>query len=87
MIIAGLVRSFNLGASHALAPVLTFASANCEVNIGWLEPLLNRLAHIPNSVAVPKLDRIKSKTLEYEETESTSHIRGGKLGVLDAINF
>ena len=79
--IAGLVRSLNIGSSHALAPVLTFSSANCEVNIGWLEPLLNQVAHNKNGVAVPRLDRINSKTLEYEETGIASNARGGNFCV------
>ena len=58
--------------------MLTFVSSKCEVNIGWLEPLLNRLAHVPNTVAVPVLDRIDSKTLEYEETEASNSVKGGK---------
>lgn len=58
--------------------MLTFVSSKCEVNIGWLEPLFNRLAHVPNTVAVPVLDKIDSKTLEYVETEASNNIKGGK---------
>ena len=53
-------------------------SSKCEVNIGWLEPLINRLAHLPNTIAVPVLDGIDAKTLQYQETEMSNSLKGGK---------
>lgn len=73
--ILGMVRSFNLGSTHAAAPVVTFVSAKMEVNIDWLQPLLDRLVQSPNSVVSPVLDKIDFITGEY--SSSNQNVKGG----------
>ncbi|XP_052766645.1 polypeptide N-acetylgalactosaminyltransferase 2-like [Mya arenaria] len=63
----GLIQSYNLAAGIAEGKVLTFISVKCEVNVGWLEPMLQRLVQKPAAVVSPVLDSI-SHTGEYLAT-------------------
>ena len=61
----GLIRARLLGARHATGEVLTFLDSHCEVNSGWLVPLLTRLKDKPTEAVVPVIDIINQKSLEY----------------------
>lgn len=46
---------------------ILFLDSHCEVNEGWLEPLLERLVHEPNLAVSPVLDPIDPATLSYRK--------------------
>nr|CAD7450893.1 unnamed protein product [Timema bartmani] len=65
----GLIRARLLASRHATAPVLTYLDSHCECNVGWLEPLLDRIARDVTTVVWPVIDSIDGKTLQYQWQE------------------
>lgn len=61
----GLIRARLLGAQEAKGEVLTFLDAHCEATIGWLEPLLSRIAEDNKRVVCPIIDIIHEDTFQY----------------------
>ncbi|XP_058510971.1 inactive polypeptide N-acetylgalactosaminyltransferase-like protein 5 [Ochotona princeps] len=62
----GLIRARLLGAAHASGDVLVFLDSHCEVNRGWLEPLLSVIAKDSSMVVCPVIDVIDEFTMEYK---------------------
>ncbi|ESO84474.1 hypothetical protein LOTGIDRAFT_196690 [Lottia gigantea] len=71
----GLIRSRVKGAKLAKGRILTFLDSHCEVNIGWLPPLIQRLSQEPRSVVTPVIDPIDKDSFDYEKL--TEILRGG----------
>ncbi|RWS08150.1 polypeptide N-acetylgalactosaminyltransferase 13-like protein [Dinothrombium tinctorium] len=61
----GLIKSRLLGADAARGKVLTFLDAHCEATIGWLEPLLARIAQSRSHVVCPVIDIIHDETFAF----------------------
>ena len=61
----GLIRARLAGAAAAKAEVVTFLDAHCECSIGWLEPLLSRIAEKESNVVMPVIDAIGDKDFRY----------------------
>ncbi|CAJ0584898.1 unnamed protein product, partial [Mesorhabditis spiculigera] len=61
----GLIRARLTGVKVALGTVVTFLDAHCEATERWAEPLLDRIAQDPHSVAVPNIDPIQEDTFQY----------------------
>uniref|UniRef100_A0A5S6QKQ8 Glyco_trans_2-like domain-containing protein n=1 Tax=Trichuris muris TaxID=70415 RepID=A0A5S6QKQ8_TRIMR len=61
----GLIRARIFGARQASGQVLVFLDSHCEVNVGWLQPLLIRVAEDPTRVVSPVVDHISPTTFEY----------------------
>lgn len=70
----GLIRARIIGADSATGEVLVFLDSHCEVNQGWLEPLLAHIKANRHNVAIPIIDIINQDTFEYEPSPL---VRGG----------
>ena len=70
----GLIRCRALGALKATGDVLVFLDSHCEVNVGWLPPLLEVISRNPNIVVCPIIDMINSDTFQYN---TSPLVKGG----------
>ncbi|KAI0239338.1 Polypeptide N-acetylgalactosaminyltransferase 11 [Lamellibrachia satsuma] len=70
----GLIRARIFGADYATGEVLVFLDSHCEVNVEWLEPLLERIHESRTNVAIPIIDIVNQDTFEYE---ASPLVRGG----------
>uniref|UniRef100_A0A3Q1BFT6 Polypeptide N-acetylgalactosaminyltransferase n=1 Tax=Amphiprion ocellaris TaxID=80972 RepID=A0A3Q1BFT6_AMPOC len=61
----GLIRARLAGAAVAKGKVLTFLDSHVECNVGWLEPLLERVYLDRKKVPCPVIDVISDKDMSY----------------------
>ncbi|XP_039411439.1 polypeptide N-acetylgalactosaminyltransferase 5 [Corvus cornix cornix] len=61
----GLIRARLAGAEVAKGTVLTFLDSHVECNVGWLEPLLERVRLRRAKVACPVIEVISDKDMSY----------------------
>ena len=69
----GLIRTRMVGARSASGRYLVFLDAHVEVNVMWLEPLIDYLQRHPNQAIQPLVDVINENTFEYNNGNSDIH--------------
>ncbi|CAN9497815.1 unnamed protein product [Ophioblennius macclurei] len=61
----GLIRARLAGAAEAKGEILTFLDSHIECNVGWLEPLLERIYLDRKKVPCPVIEVISDKDMSY----------------------
>ena len=66
-ITGGLIRAKVHGVENSTGEIVVFIDSHCEVNDGWLEPLLDRIVRNRKAIAMPVIDVIDMNTFEVKQ--------------------
>lgn len=73
----GLIRARMTGAEVATGDTMVFLDSHCECNVGWLEPLLERIHLDRRTVVCPVIDVISWEKITYSTVRGPPGVRGG----------
>ncbi|XP_077996791.1 N-acetylgalactosaminyltransferase 7-like [Glandiceps talaboti] len=73
----GLIRARTIGAKYAVADVLVWLDAHCEVGLNWLPPLVSPIANNRTTVTVPIIDVIDNMDYSMRPQGAGELSRGG----------
>ena len=73
----GLIRARMTGADASTGRTITFLDSHCEANVGWLEPLMERIHLNRTTVVCPVIDVISWEKIEYSTVRGPPGVRGG----------
>ena len=73
----GLIRARMTGADVSTGKTITFLDSHCEANVGWLEPLMERIYLNRTTVVCPVIDVISWEKIEYLGVRGPVGERGG----------
>ena len=60
----GSTRGRIIGVAYAKSNIVSYVDSHVEVNVGWMEPILNAITNKPNTVIMSLLDSILPKTFQ-----------------------
>ncbi|KAF7665227.1 hypothetical protein LDENG_00148990 [Lucifuga dentata] len=66
----GLIRARLAGAAVAKGDILTFLDSHVECNVGWLEPMLERIYMDRKKVPCPVIEVISDKDMSYVQIDN-----------------
>ena len=65
------------GADASTGKTITFLDSHCEANVGWLEPLMERIYLNRTTVVCPVIDVISWEKIDYSTVRGPPGVRGG----------
>ncbi|KAK5972274.1 hypothetical protein GCK32_003863, partial [Trichostrongylus colubriformis] len=72
----GLIRAKIAGARVATGDIVVFLDSHCEANVGWLEPLVQRISEKRSAVICPIIDHIDAGSMAYSGNKYSTQVGG-----------
>ncbi|WKY00831.1 hypothetical protein Q1695_015115 [Nippostrongylus brasiliensis] len=72
----GLIRAKLAGAREATGDVIVFLDSHCEANVGWLEPLVQRISEKRSAIVCPMIDHISDADMSYYADKHATSVGG-----------
>uniref|UniRef100_A0A7I4Y8D2 Polypeptide N-acetylgalactosaminyltransferase n=2 Tax=Haemonchus contortus TaxID=6289 RepID=A0A7I4Y8D2_HAECO len=72
----GLIRAKIAGAREATGDVVIFLDSHCEANVGWLEPLVQRISEKRSAIICPIIDHISAEDMSYSGDKYSTSVGG-----------
>ncbi|CAG5117618.1 unnamed protein product [Candidula unifasciata] len=66
----GLIAARLVGFEHVTGEAVIYLDAHCEVDKGWLQPLLYRIKQDESVIAIPHVNELRWDTFEYKSAQN-----------------